>query len=49
MKNNQQKTTRLSSLKKGRVKRIGFFERIGLKIAGYTDGKRNLPRDDASG
>lgn len=49
MKNNQQKTTRLSSLKKGKVKRIGFFERIALKIAGYADGKRNLPRDGASG
>lgn len=49
MKNNKQKTTRLSSLKKGKVKRIGFFERIGLKIAGYADGKRNLPRDGASG
>lgn len=49
MKNNQQKTTRLSSLKKGKIKRIGFFEKIGLKIAGYADGKRSLPRDGASG
>lgn len=49
MKNNQQKTTRLSSLKKGKVKRIGFFEKIGLKIAGYADGKRNLPCDGVSG
>ncbi len=49
MKNNQQKTTRLSSLKKGKVKRIGFFEKIGLKISGYADGKRNLPRDGVSG
>ena len=49
MKNNQQKTTRLSSLKKGKVKRIGIFEKIGLKIAGYADGKHNLPRDGASG
>lgn len=49
MKNNKQKATRLSSLKKGKVKRIGFFERIELKIAGYADGKRNLPRDGASG
>lgn len=48
MKNNQQKTTRLSSLKKGQVKRIGFFEKIGLKLAGYADGKRSLPRDGVS-
>jgi hypothetical protein len=49
MKNNQKKTMRLSSLKKGKVKRIGLFEKLGLKIAGYTDGKRNLPRDGVSG
>lgn len=49
MENNQQKTTCLSCLKKGKVKRIGFFEKIELKIAGYADGKRNLPRDGASG
>lgn len=49
MKNNQQKTKRLSSLKKGKVKRIGIFEKLGLKIAGYADGKRSLPRDGASG
>ena len=39
MKNNQQKTERLSSLKREKVKRVGFFEKIGLKIAGYTDVK----------
>lgn len=49
MKNNQQKKSRILSLKKGKVKPVGFFEKLWLKIAGYTDGKRNLPRDSVSG
>ena len=43
------KNTRLTNLKRGKVKRVGFFERIWLRIAGYKDGKRNLPRDGESG
>lgn len=49
MKNNQIKKLRVSNLDKGKVKGIGFFEKTGLKIAGYADGKRGLPRSDASG
>lgn len=49
MKSNQQKTTRLSSLKKEKVKRVSFFEKIELKIAGYMDGKRCLPRESDYG
>lgn len=49
MKKNPQKKSRLSNLKKGKVKNVGFFEKLGLKIAGYSDGKRNLPRDSSCG
>ena len=52
MKNNQMKTTRLSSLKKGKIKRIGFFEKLGLIIAGYdgaaASGNRKVVLLDAS-
>lgn len=49
MKSTQMKNSRISKLSKGKVKNIGFFERIGLKIAGYIDGKGSLPREDPSG
>lgn len=49
MKNNQQKAARLISLKKGKVKRMGLFEKIWLTLAGYVDGKHNLPRDSEYG
>lgn len=49
MKNEQLKKSRVSNLYKGKVKDISFFEKIALKIAGYTDGKRGLPRDGTIG
>jgi len=33
----------ISSLKRGKVKPLGFFEGMALKYAGYKDGKRRLP------
>ena len=52
MKNNQMKTTRLTSPKKGKIKRIGFFEKLGLIIAGYdgtaASGNRKVVLLDAS-
>lgn len=49
MKNTQQKKARIINLRRGKVKRIGLFEKLWLKIAGYFDGKRNLPRESDSG
>ena len=49
MKNTQQKKARIINLRRGKVKRMGLFEKLMLKIAGYFDGKRNLPRDSDSG
>lgn len=43
------KKGRISKLSKGKVKGIGFFEGIGLKIAGRIDGSRNLPRECDNG
>lgn len=45
MKKNKLNGTRISYLHKGKVKGIGFFEGIGLKIRGRIDGSRNLPRE----
>lgn len=45
MKNNKLKTARISKLGKGKVKGVGFFEGILLKITGHIDGARNLPRE----
>lgn len=42
MKKTQQ-NAQLSALNKAKTKRIGLFEKSLLKIAGYKDGKRNLP------
>lgn len=49
MKNTQQKKARIINLRRGKVKRIGLFEKLWLKIAGYFDGKRNLPRESDYG
>ena len=37
MKNNQMKNSRISKLSKGKVKGVGFFEKVSLKIAGFID------------
>ena len=49
MKNKKLKDSRISNLSKGKVKGIGFFEGIGLKIRGRIDGARNLPRENNDG
>lgn len=41
----QMKKSRISELRKGKVKGIGLWEGIGLKIRGHIDGSRNLPRE----
>lgn len=40
---------RISKLGKGKMKGVGFFEGIGLKITGRMDGARNLPRECGEG
>lgn len=45
MTNKQLRDTRISNLQKGKLKGIGFFEGVGLKIRGRIDGARNLPRE----
>lgn len=40
---------RISCLHKGKLKGIGFFEGIGLKIRGRIDGTKNLPRECGDG
>ena len=45
MKSKQMKNSRVSKISKGKIKGIGFFEGIGLKIRGRIDGSRNLPRE----
>lgn len=45
MKKNRLTETRISCLHKGKLKGVGFFEKIGLKIRGRIDGSRNLPRE----
>ncbi len=49
MKKNCSKDSRISNLRKGKVKNVGFFEGIKLKTAGRIDGKRGLPRQDNNG
>lgn len=49
MKNKKLRDSRISKLSKGKVKGIGFFEGIGLKIRGHIDGARNLPREGGDG
>ena len=46
MKNKSLKNSRVSNLNKGKVKGVGFFESIPLKIAGRSDGKHGLPREN---
>lgn len=43
------KNNRLSSLSKGKVKGVSFFESLPLKIAGRIDGRRGLPRETGEG
>lgn len=49
MRNNQQKTARIANLENGKIRGIDFFEKLSLEIAGSSDGRRNLPRNDVSG
>lgn len=49
MRNKQLKDSRISKLSKGKVKGVGFFEGIALKIRGRIDGTRNLPRESEDG
>lgn len=49
MKNDQMKNSRISKLSKGKVKGVGLFEKIGLKIVGFIDGRRSLPRENPVG
>lgn len=49
MKNKQLKDSRISNLSKGKIKGVGFFEGVGLKIAGRIDGSRSLPREAGTG
>ncbi len=49
MKNTKMKNSRISKLSKGKVKGVGFSEKIYLKIVGFIDGKRGLPRENPSG
>lgn len=49
MKNDQMKNFRISKLGKGKVKGVGFFEKISLMIAGYIDGRKSLPRENTAG
>ena len=43
------KDARISNLQRGKMKGIGFFEGISLKIGGRIDGARNLPRENGDG
>lgn len=43
------RTKRIKSLVKGRVKKVGFFECIALKIAGRSDGRKGFPRRAVDG
>lgn len=49
MKKTQMKNSRISKLSKGKIKGLGIFEKIGLKIVGFIDGRRSLPREDTAG
>lgn len=49
MKKKNVKNSRTKYLRKGKIKDIGFWEKISLKIAGHMDGIRGLPREDKNG
>lgn len=49
MKKSKMTGNRISWLHKGKLKGIGFFEGIVLKIRGRIDGSRNLPRECGDG
>lgn len=42
MKNENIKNSRTANLYKAKVKDLGFWEKISLKIAGFMDGVRGL-------
>ena len=49
MKHINVKDTHVVHLRKGKIKGLGFWERILLKITGFLDGRRGLPREDENG
>ena len=44
MENSRFRKQRLRKLNKGKRKRLGFWETVMLKLTGYRDGKKGLPR-----
>lgn len=38
--------SRITSLHKGKVKSLGLFETLKMKLLGWLDGRRGLPRED---
>ena len=49
MKKDKLRKKRLAALKKGKLKSIGFWEGLKLKIIGRIDGSRGLPKEDENG
>lgn len=49
MKKKKVKSSRTKYIRKVKIKDIGFWEKIRLKIAGHMDGIRGLPRADKNG
>ena len=49
MKDQGIKQSRAVRLGRGKIRGVGLFERIGLKITGRLDGMRGLPREEPSG
>ena len=49
MKDQGFKQSRAVRLGRGKIRGVGLFERIGLKITGRLDGMRGLPREEPSG
>ncbi len=49
MKSRRLRNYRISKIRRGKIKSIGFFEGLRLKSIGCADGKRALPREDGSG
>ena len=49
MKHINVKDTHVVHLRKGKIKGLGFWEKILLKITGFLDGRRGLPREDENG
>ena len=49
MKDQGFKQSRAVRLGRGKIRGVGLFERIGLKITGRLDGMWGLPREEPSG